>query len=126
MQLYEQLKGYNKSLEFYDQQIAQAAKENELCKAIIEVEGVGPITASAFVATVDNGSVFKRGRELSAWLGLVPKQYSSGNSIRLLGIRKRGDTYLRKLLIHGARTVVKNLKKKEAKKANGQRIRNNT
>ncbi len=61
-----------------------------------------PVTASALIATVGDPKVFKNGREVSAWLGLVPKQYSSGNKIRLSGISKRGDSYIRKLLIHGA------------------------
>lgn len=73
---------------------------------ILEKEGIGPITASAIVATISDGNAFKNGREASAWLGLVPKQHSSGNKTILGGITKRGDRYVRKLLVHGARSVV--------------------
>lgn len=78
----------------------------------MKIEGIGPLTASATVATIGDAKAFKNGREVSAWLGLVPKQHSSGNSIRLSGISKRGDRYVRTLLIHGARAVVKNCNNK--------------
>ena len=74
----------------------------------MKIEGVGPITATAAVATIGDAKLFKNGREVAAWLGLVPKQHSSGNKIRLSGISKRGDCYVRKLLVNGGRTVVKN------------------
>lgn len=70
------------------------------------VPGVGPITASAFVASVGQATTFKNGRQVSAWVGIVPRQHSSGGKDTLLGISKRGDTYLRTLLIHGARSVI--------------------
>ncbi len=76
------------------------------------IPGVGPITASAIVATVGNATEFKSSRQLAAWLGLVPKQHSSGGKQTLLGISKRGDTYLRTLLIHGARAVIRFAEKK--------------
>lgn len=114
--MYEQIKNYDKELDCYDQQIVQTTKENALCEEIMEIEGVGSITASAFIATVGNANVFKNGRELAAWIGLVPRQHSSGNTTRLAGITKRGDTYLRKLLIQGARTVVQNCEKKKDRK----------
>ncbi|OGT58858.1 MAG: hypothetical protein A3F43_01260 [Gammaproteobacteria bacterium RIFCSPHIGHO2_12_FULL_42_10] len=69
------------------------------------------------MATVGDAKLFKNGREMSAWLGLVPRQHSSGNNIRLSGISKRGDCYVRKLLIHGARSVVNNCEKKKDKKS---------
>jgi transposase len=71
-----------------------------------QVPGIGPITASALVASVGDAAQFSCGRELSAWIGLVPRQHSSGGKERLLGISKRGDVYLRTLLIHGARALV--------------------
>jgi hypothetical protein len=71
-----------------------------------ELAGIGVLTATALVGAIGDGRVFRRGRELAAWLGLVPRQYSSGGKPRLLGISKRGDVYLRTLLIHGARAVV--------------------
>jgi transposase len=82
-------------------------KENEASKKLEAIPGIGPITASAIVATVGNATEYKNGRQLAAWLGLVSKQRSSGGKQLLLGISKRGDTYLRTLLIHGARAVIR-------------------
>jgi transposase len=73
------------------------------------VPGVGPVTATALVATVGDARAFKNGRQLAAWLGLVPRQHSSGGTRRLGRITKRGDVYLRTLLIHGARAVMRQL-----------------
>ncbi len=71
------------------------------------IPGIGPITASAIVATVGDAREFKNGRQMAAWMGLVPRQNSSGGKQTLLGISKRGDVYLRTLLIHGARAVIR-------------------
>src|SRR5262245_35311445 len=71
------------------------------------IPGIGPITATALLAAVGDVGVFKNGRQFAAWLGLVPKQHSTGGQTRLLGISKRGDRYLRKLLIHGARATLR-------------------
>jgi transposase len=79
----------------------------ELCRKIGAIEGIGPLTATAVVAAVGDASAFKNGRHLAAWLGLVPRQHSSGGRSRLHGISKRGDAYLRTLLIHGARSVLR-------------------
>jgi len=68
--------------------------------------GIGPLTATAIVSAIGNGAEFKKGRGFAAWLGLVPSQYSTGGKQKLLGISKRGNCYLRKLLIHGARAVL--------------------
>ncbi|NNM68388.1 MAG: IS110 family transposase [Gallionella sp.] len=76
-------------------------------RVLAEIPGIGPITASALVATIGNARNFENGRQLAAWLGLVPRQHSSGGKPTLLGISKRGDTYLRTLLIHGARAVIR-------------------
>lgn len=85
-------------------------REQEACKAIAEIPGVGLLTATAAVATMGNANAFKSGREFAAWLGLVPGQTGTGGRIRLLGISKRGDSYLRTLLIHGARSVLAHTK----------------
>jgi transposase len=114
--LYAQFKSYKDEITKYDKQIEQLARQNAMCQEVMKIEGVGPITASAIVATVGDAAVFKNGREMSAWLGLVPKQHSSGNTIRLLGISKRGDSYTRRLLIHGARSVVKTCESKNDKR----------
>src|SRR5579864_1755147 len=96
-----------------DHKVAQIEKElrtvydaSEPCQRIAAVEGIGLLTATAIVAAMSDGKVFENGRQFAAWLGLVPKQHSSGGKPRLLGISKRGDPYLRTLLIHGARAVV--------------------
>ena len=76
------------------------------CKAIAAIPGVGLLTATAAVATMGDAKAFRSGREFAAWIGLVPKQTGSGGKVELLGISRRGDTYLRTLLIHGARSVL--------------------
>ena len=117
LQLHEQLKSYTEQVEHYDKKIKKHAATDPRCIAIQDIEGVGPITASAIVATISDPNVFKNGREVSAWLGLVPKQHSSGNKIVLGGITKRGDRYVRKLLVHGARSVVKTCESKTDKRS---------
>lgn len=82
-------------------------KHNEASRRLETIPGIGFITATALVATIGDAGQFKSGRELAAWLGLVPRQNSSGNKHRLGRISKRGDKYLRKLLVHGARTVLR-------------------
>lgn len=89
----------------HDRQIAQVARQTEAAKRLMQVEGVGPITATAVVATVGDAKAFSHGRQFAAWLGLVPKQCSTGGKPRLGSITKRGNVYLRTLLIHGARAV---------------------
>ena len=106
LELYEQLKELQKSKEAYDKKISSIAKDNEDCKRLMEIPGIGPICATALVASVNKGGDFKNGREMSAWLGLVPRQETTGGHPRLLGISKRGNRYLRKQLIHGARAVL--------------------
>ena len=90
-----------------DQEIAVAAQEDPVARRLQTVPGIGPITATALVAAVGDGRQFKRGLDLAAWLGLTPGQHSSGGKDHLLGISKRGDSYLRTLLIHGSRAVLR-------------------
>jgi len=90
----------------YTHRIRDLFRSNEMCQRIGKIEGIGPITATALVAAVGDRSCFKNGRQFAAWLGLVPKQRSSGGKSRLFGISKRGDRYLRTLMIHGARAVL--------------------
>ena len=85
--------------------IVAEARANEACARLQTIPGIGPLTASALVGAVGDGRQFKNGRQLAAWVGLVPGQDSSGGKPRLLGISKHGDTYLRTLLIHGGRAV---------------------
>lgn len=82
-------------------------KESAASRKLAAIPGIGPITASAMVASVGDAKNFENGRQLAAWLGLVPRQHSSGGKQTLLGISKRGDSYLRTLLIHGARAVIR-------------------
>jgi transposase len=81
-------------------------RQNEKSLKLADIPGIGPITASALVASLGDAQSFENGRQLAAWLGLVPRQHSSGGKPTLLGISRRGDTYLRTLLIHGARSVI--------------------
>lgn len=105
-ELYKQFKAYDEQIDMYDSRLERFSQENELSKEIQKIAGIGPITATAIIATIGDAKKFKNGREVSAWLGLVPRQYSSGEKIILGGISKRGDHYMRKLLIQGARSVV--------------------
>lgn len=93
-------------------QIQAWHRNNALSRQLEKIPGIGPITASALVASVGEAKNFKNGRQLAAWLGLVPKQHSTGGKAHLLGISKRGDTYLRTLLIHGARAVIRHAERK--------------
>ena len=88
-------------------QIVLWHRQNEASRRLAQIPGIGPITASALAASVGNAKSFKNGRQLAAFLGLVPRQHSSGGRETLLGISKRGDVYLRTLLIHGARAVAR-------------------
>lgn len=106
-QLYEQFKLFDAQVTRYDNQLEKLANQNVLCKEIKKIRGVGPIIASAIIATIGDPKTFRNGREVAAWLGLTPKQYSSGDKIVLGGISKRGDRYMRKLLVQGARSAVK-------------------
>jgi transposase len=110
--LYEELAQLDQKITDADARIQIAFRNHPDCRQISAVEGVGPLIATAVVAAISNGHAFENGRQFSAWLGLVPRQNSSGGKSRLLGISKRGDPYLRTLLIHGARSVVYRAKTK--------------
>ncbi len=105
--LTDNLKEMDRQVNELEAKIKLWHRENAASRKLAEVPGLGPITASAIVATVGDAREFKSGRQLAAWLGLVPKQHSSGGKQNLLGISKRGDTYLRTLMIHGARAVIR-------------------
>jgi transposase len=96
-----------------DEQIQALASENDACRRLQTIPGIGIVTATALVAAVGNGSAFRKGRDLAAWLGLVPRQYSTGGRPKLLGISKRGNSYLRQLFVHGARAVFARLKREQ-------------
>ena len=104
--LYEELCALERRIAAMEEQIHRVHHSNALCQKIAAVEGVGPVIATAVVAAIADGRAFQNGRQFAAWVGLVPRQHSSGEKQRLMGITKRGDPYLRMLLIHGARSVV--------------------
>lgn len=87
-------------------------ERNEASRRLAQIPGIGALTATALVASIGDANAFTNGRQLAAWIGLVPRQHSSGGKPKLLGISKRGDTYLRTLLIHGARAVILRAKQK--------------
>ena len=91
----------------FDRKIDAIFKASEVCQRIAKIRGIGPKTATAMVAAIGDGSDFKNGRHLAAWLGLVPRQHSSGDRRVMMGISKRGSLHLRTLLVHGARAVVR-------------------
>ena len=93
-----------------DKQLQAIAKENEICRRLQKMPGLGIITVTILLTAIGRAGDFKNGREYAAFLGLVPRQYSSGGKNRLLGISKRGDVYIRTLLIHGARAVLRSIK----------------
>jgi transposase len=93
-------------IEPMDAAIQQEARDNEACQRLTEIPGVGPVTATALIGAIGNGSAFGKGRALSAWMGIVPGEYSTGGKQKLLGISKRGNKYLRRLFVQGARSVL--------------------
>jgi len=104
-ELYQELIHLDDGIVSIERKLAAICAQNEDGQRLLSIPGVGLLTATALIAAVGDIKAFKSGRELAAWLGLVPKQYSTGGKSTLLGISKRGDTYLRTLLIHGGRAV---------------------
>lgn len=102
------------SITILDEELDSYSRQTEACRRLEEVPGIGRLTASAIVATVGDARAFKNGRQFAASLGLVPRQHSSGGKTRLMGISKRGDGYLRRMLIHGARAVLRHMNPKRS------------
>jgi transposase len=113
-QLGEHLATLTQAIELIERQIQAWHETNAASQKLARIPGIGPLTASALVATIGDVKQFENARQLAAWIGLVPRQHSSGGKSTLLGISKRGDCYLRTLLIHGARSVVRLLDRKPA------------
>ncbi len=105
--LLELMRGIDKRVREFDHRIDRVFRSTEACQRIGRIRGVGPKTATAVIAAVGDGKDFDNGRHMAAWLGLVPRQHSSGDRTILMGISKRGDQHLRTLLVHGARAVVR-------------------
>lgn len=109
---YAQLERLDEELEWYDNRLALKAKQTDVCQRLMKVPGIGPVVSVSLKAWMGSGQQFKRGRDASAALGLVPKQFSTGGREVLLGITKRGNRQLRALVVHGARAVVSRAKDK--------------
>lgn len=116
-ELAEELQALDERIARYDHHLQTEAREDIRMKRLQAIEGIGPVVASALVAAVGDAKQFKNGREMSAWIGLVPRQYSSGGKERLGPISKKGDSYLRTLLIHGARAVLNSCTNKDDKRS---------
>lgn len=106
-QLMEEVRRLDERVAGYDLQIKQLAESSDACKRLMTIPGIGAMSATALVAAVSDAKVFGSGREMAAWIGLVPRQCSTGGKTRLLGISKRGDCYLRKLLVQGAKSALR-------------------
>jgi transposase len=106
-ELYEELVHLDERVAAMEHKLHRLSAQDERCQRLLSIPGVGILSATALVAAIGDVSAFASGRELAAWLGLVPRQHSTGGKPTLMGISKRGDTYLRTLLIHGGRTVVR-------------------
>ena len=115
--LMEQLRALEDRLTTLDRRIVALCRHNELCRRLAALPGVGPIIATALVASAGDARQFRCGRDLSAWVGLVPRQYSSGGKPKLLGIGGRGNRYLREQLIQGARSVLIHLSGKSDRRS---------
>jgi transposase len=103
----------DRRIEAFDDEFAAEARSDETARLLTTIPGIGPLNATALVAAIGKAETFGRGRDLAAWLGLVPRQMTTGGKPKLLGISKRGNVYLRKMLIHGARAALPTLSKGE-------------
>ena len=111
--LWQRIKQANEHIQSYDRELALLVKENPMAKLIMSIPGIGEQTASGVVASVPDPKMFRNSRQFAAWLGLVPRQYTTGGKIKLGRITKKGDQYLRTCLVHGARAVVAHLGDKQ-------------
>jgi len=109
--LWQEWKGLQAQIESLNADLEQIAGSNAACVRLQQIPGVGPLVSTAVVSAIGNGAAFKKGREFAAWLGLVPRQWSTGGKAKLLGISKRGNPYLRRMFIHGARAAVLRVKR---------------
>jgi transposase len=107
--LREELHALEARIAAVSRDIEAAAASDEMARRLTAVPGIGPLGATAIIAAIGDGRQFKKARDLAAWIGLVPRQHSTGGKATLLGISKRGDSYIRRLLIHGARSCLMHL-----------------
>ena len=114
-------RGLDERIAAFDAEFIRMARDDAVMRRLTSIPGIGTINATALAAAVGNGRAFRRGRDMAAWLGLTPRQMTTGGKPRLLGISKRGNRYLRKNLIHGARAVLPSLVERETAGAMGAR-----
>jgi transposase len=112
--LWSEWKLIEQQLDELNEELERICAADAGCTRIRQIPGIGPVVATAIVAAIGNGAAFHKGREFAAWLGIVPRQYSTGGKTNLLSISKRGNVYLRKILIHGARAAVLPIKRDRA------------
>jgi transposase len=108
--LWQEWKQLEIDIQAITDEIERISNEDGLCRRLRQIPGFGPLVSTATVAAIGNGAGFRRGRDFAAWVGLVPRQYSTGGKPKLFGISKRGNVYLRRMLIHGARAVLLRVK----------------
>jgi transposase len=104
--LWQEWKQTEIDIETVTDEIERIGSEDERCRRLRQIPGFGPLVSTAMVAAIGNGAAFRRGRDFAAWIGVVPRQYSTGGKQKLFGMSKRGNIYLRRMLIHGARAVL--------------------
>ena len=104
--LWQEWKQLESDVEQVSAEIDAIAEQDAACQRLRQIPGIGPLVSTATVAAIGNCSAFRKGRDFAAWLGLIPRQHSTGGKARLLGISKRGNAYLRRMFIHGARAVL--------------------
>jgi transposase len=109
--LWSEWKDLERQITAMNTEVEQIAASDPACERLRKIPGIGPLIATAVVASIGNGAAFRKGRDFASWLGLVPRQYSTGGKAKLLGISKRGNPYLRKIFIHGARAAVVRVKR---------------
>jgi hypothetical protein len=112
--LWGEWKLVEQQIEELNDELERISPSDAWCTRIRQIPGIGPVVATSIVAAIGNGAAFRKGREFAAWLGIVPRQYSTEGKAKLLGISKRGNVYMRKILIHGARAAVLRIKRDRA------------
>lgn len=112
--LWSEWKTFEQQIEELTTQLERISAADAGCARICQIPGIGPIVATAIIVAIGNGAAFRKGRDFAAWLGVVPRQYSTGGEAKLLGISKRGNISLRKVLIHGAQAAVLRIKRDRA------------
>jgi len=109
----DSLRQLDDDVAYYNSQLEELSNQSDVCRRLMTIPGIGPLIATTILAAAGDAAVFRSGREMAAWLGIVPRQYSTGGKVRLMGISKRGDAYLRKMIIHGARSIIRFADKKD-------------